>query len=76
MKAAVLNQLGTSPDYEDVEDPVPQDEEQLMEAASLKNIDRLRAGGKHPANHSNLPAIVGIDGVGTLENGTRVYDKA
>jgi NADPH:quinone reductase-like Zn-dependent oxidoreductase len=76
MKAAVLNKLGTSPFYEDVEDPVPQDEEQLLiniEAASLKNIDRLRTGRKHPASHSNLPAIVGIDGVGTLENGTRVY---
>ncbi|WP_020604611.1 hypothetical protein [Spirosoma spitsbergense] len=76
MKAAVLKQVGTSPVYEDVEDPVPQDREQLLitiEAASLKNIDRLRAGGKHPASHRNLPAIVGIDGVGTLENGKRVY---
>lgn len=76
MKAAVLDQLGTSPIYKDVEDPIPQDGEQLLiniKAASLKNIDRLRAGGKHPASHTNLPAIVGIDGVGTLENGTRVY---
>ncbi len=76
MKAAVLTQVGTSPIYKDVEDPVPQGSEQLLitiEAASLKNIDRLRAGGKHPASHKHLPAVVGIDGVGTLENGTRVY---
>jgi NADPH:quinone reductase-like Zn-dependent oxidoreductase len=76
MKAAVLTQVGTSPLYKEVEDPVPQDGEQLLitiQAASLKNIDRLRAGGKHPASHKHLPAIVGIDGVGTLENGTRVY---
>ncbi|GAB2590863.1 quinone oxidoreductase family protein [Spirosoma areae] len=76
MKAAVLTQLGTSPFYEDVESPVPQDGDQLLiniKAASLKNIDRLRAGGKHPASHKDLPAIVGIDGVGTIEDGTRVY---
>lgn len=76
MKAAVLTQVGTSPIYKDVEDPVAQDSEQLLitiKAASLKNIDRLRASGKHPASHKNFPAIVGIDGVGTLENGTRVY---
>ena len=76
MKAAVLNKLGTSPVYQDVEDPVPKNEEQILikvKAASIKNIDKLRAGGKHYASYKELPAIVGIDGVGILENGKRVY---
>jgi NADPH:quinone reductase-like Zn-dependent oxidoreductase len=76
MKAAVLNKLGTSLAYQDVEDPVPKNEEQIpikVKAASIKNIDKLRAGGKHYASYKELPAIVGIDGVGILENGKRVY---
>src|SRR6187401_3620252 len=76
MKAAILNKLGTSPVYQDFADPIPQNEEQILinvKAASVKNIDKLRAGGKHYASHKELPAIVGLDGVGILENGKRVY---
>lgn len=76
MKAAVLHQLGASPLYQDFADPVPENEEQLImtiKAASIKNIDKLRAGGKHYASYKELPVVVGLDGVGVLENGTRVY---
>ncbi|MEJ7682408.1 MAG: zinc-binding alcohol dehydrogenase family protein [Segetibacter sp.] len=76
MKAAVLHQLGGLPEYESFADPTPQNEEQLLitvKAASIKNLDKARASGKHYASHTELPAIVGIDGVGILENGTRVY---
>ncbi len=75
MKAAVLNQLGTSPKYEDFPDPIPGDDQLLMnvKAASVKNIDKLRAGGTHYASYTKLPAVVGLDAVGTLENGTRIY---
>lgn len=76
MKAAVLNQLGMAPVYKEFPDPVPEHEGQLLiniKAASVKNLDKLRAGGTHYASYTELPAIVGIDGVGVLENGTRVY---
>ena len=76
MKAAVLNKLGTSPMYQDFADPIPQNVEQILiriKAASVKNIDKLRAGGKHYASYKELPVIVGLDGVGILENGMRVY---
>jgi NADPH:quinone reductase-like Zn-dependent oxidoreductase len=76
MKAAVLHQFGTTPVYQDFPDPVPQNEQQLLiriQAAAIKSIDRLRAGGKHYASYRDLPVVVGIDGVGTLENGTRIY---
>ena len=76
MKAAVLNQLGTSPVYQDFADPIPQFEDHLLinlTAVSIKNIDKLRAGGKHYASYTRLPVVVGLDGVGTLESGTRVY---
>ena len=76
MKAAVISKFGVPPVYQDFADPIPQNDEQIVinvKAASVKNIDKLRAGGKHPASHKELPAIVGLDGVGVLENGKRVY---
>jgi NADPH:quinone reductase-like Zn-dependent oxidoreductase len=75
MKAAVLHQLGGAPKYEDFPDPVPGEDQLLMhvKAAAVKNIDKLRAGGKHYASYSALPAVVGIDAVGTLADGTRIY---
>jgi NADPH:quinone reductase-like Zn-dependent oxidoreductase len=76
MKAAVLHQLGTAPKYEDFNEPVIKDESQVLitvKAASVKNIDKGRASGAHYASHTNLPEVVGIDGVGVLTDGTRVY---
>jgi NADPH:quinone reductase-like Zn-dependent oxidoreductase len=76
MKAAVLHQLGEAPRYEDFQEPVPQNEQQLLmtvKAASVKNIDKGRASGGHYAAHKNLPEVVGIDGAGVLADGTRVY---
>lgn len=75
MKAAVLHQLGGTPTFEDFQDPVAGEGQTIMtvKAASIKNLDKLRASGKHYASYVHLPAIVGIDGVGILEDGTRVY---
>lgn len=76
MKAAVLHQLGQAPKYEDFPDPVPQGKDQALlrvKAASVKNLDKGRASGAHYASHKNLPEVVGVDGVGVLPNGQRVY---
>jgi NADPH:quinone reductase-like Zn-dependent oxidoreductase len=76
MKAAVLHQLGQAPKYEDFDEPVPANDSQVLitvKAASVKNIDKGRASGSHYASHKNLPDVVGIDGVGVLANGTRIY---
>lgn len=76
MKAAVLHKLGEAPRYEDFPDPVPQHADQVVinvRAASVKNLDKGRASGAHYASHKNLPEVVGVDGVGVLADGTRVY---
>ncbi|MGA7721140.1 MAG: zinc-binding alcohol dehydrogenase family protein [Ignavibacteriaceae bacterium] len=76
MKAAVLNQLGSSPVYENVPDPIPKNDEQILisvEAVALKNFDKLRAEEGNYISYSELPVIVGSDGVGILEDGTRIY---
>ncbi len=75
MKAAVLRQWGSAPRFEEFEDPVAQENEVLVKvrAASLKPIDKAMASGSHYASFLELPAVCGLDGVGTLEDGKRVF---
>jgi len=75
MKAAVLYRAGETPQYANFAEPIPSEHEQIIEikAASIKNLDKARAKGTHYDKHENYPVIVGVDGVGVLANGTRVY---
>jgi NADPH:quinone reductase-like Zn-dependent oxidoreductase len=76
MKAAVLNKLGEVPVYGDFPDPIPQNADQVLlkvKAAALKNIDKLKTAPGTYLSHRELPTVVGIDGVGELEDGTTVY---
>jgi NADPH2:quinone reductase len=75
MKAAVLHKLGSAPKFEEFRNPIAEENEALVSvrAASLKPIDRAMAGGSHYASFRDLPGICGIDGVGTLADGTRVF---
>jgi NADPH2:quinone reductase len=75
MQAAVLRALGQSPRCEDFPEPVPTDGEAIVEvrAAALKPVDRQIASGTHYARPRELPAVCGTDGVGYLEDGTRVF---
>jgi NADPH:quinone reductase-like Zn-dependent oxidoreductase len=78
MKAAVLHQTGTTPTYGDFADPIANADEQVLTvtAASIKNLDKMRAKGTHYDTYPSLPAIVGVDGVGILPDGTRVYTSS
>ena len=75
MKAAVVNVLGQPPRYQDFADPTPKDGEALVRvrAAGLHPIVKGLAAGTHYASTGEVPMIPGIDGVGTLEDGRRVY---
>ena len=76
MKAALLYKLGETPVYSEIPEPKTVNGNQLLmtvKAASVKNLDKLRASGKHYASYTEFPAIMGIDGVGILEDGTKVY---
>lgn len=76
MKAAVLHQEGTAPRYDDFPQPVPDNDQQVLvsvRAASIKQLDLLKASGKHYTHYASMPAVVGFDGVGSLENGQRIY---
>jgi NADPH:quinone reductase-like Zn-dependent oxidoreductase len=79
MKAAVLYEKGGAPCYDDVKEPVPTDEDDVVisvKAAAIKNIDRSIASGKHYSTeykNSHQGKIIGSDAVGLLPDGTAVY---
>lgn len=75
MKAAVITALGRTPQYKDFADPAPAEGEALIHvrAAGLHPIVKSLAAGTHYASSGEVPMIPGIDGVGTLDDGRRVY---
>jgi NADPH2:quinone reductase len=75
MKAAVLHALGKAPRCEEFAEPAAGKDEAAVRvrAASLKAIDKQLASGSHYASPRELPVVCGTDGVGELEDGTRVF---
>ena len=75
MKAAIVVEAGKTPIYGDFREPVPAngEVEVTVSAAALSNVVRSRASGTHYSSSGQLPFVVGIDGVGYLDDGRRVY---
>jgi NADPH2:quinone reductase len=75
MYAAVLHASGESPRYEPFVEPVAGDGEAIVQvrAAALKPVDLQMARGSHYASFREFPVVCGLDGVGSLDDGTRVY---
>src|SRR5689334_9019863 len=80
MHAAVLHSIGTVPRYEEFPEPLANNKDGevivRVHAASLKPIDKQLAAGSHYASARQLPCIFGLDGVGQLEDGQRVFFAA
>lgn len=74
MDAAVLHTLGKPPRFEQFPEPTPGEDEAIVHvrAAALKPVDKARADGAHYSSLGELPVVCGIDGVGCLDDGTRV----
>ncbi len=78
MKAAVVFEKGSIPQYADFPDPGTPGENEVqvsVKAASIKNLDRAIAGGSHysVSSEKHQPKIIGTDGAGYLDNGQKVY---
>ena len=75
MHAAVLDSYGAVPRYGQLDRPQPAQGQALlkMEAASIKQLDKLKAAGKHYTRYAQFPVAVGVDGVGRLPDGRRMY---
>lgn len=75
MRAAVLHTLGRPPRCEEFAEPIAGDGEAIVRvrAAALKPVDKQIASGAHYASPRALPVVCGMDGVGVLDDGTRVF---
>lgn len=75
MKAAVVRGAGQVPAYGDFAEPVAGANEVLVHvtASALSHVARSRASGAHYSSSGQFPFIAGVDGVGRLEDGRRVY---
>jgi len=77
MKAAVLEGIGKAPRWEEFDEPEAGEGEAVVRvrAAAVKPVDKQLAAGTHYASpkEEDLPIICGTDGVGLLEDGTRVF---
>ncbi len=75
MNAAVVHAFNALPRYISFDDPVPADGEKLVQimAAGLHPIVKSLANGTHYGSTGELPFIPGVDGVGRLEDGKRIF---
>src|SRR6516164_2798065 len=75
MNAAVLHIMNQPPHFEQFPEPIPKENEVIVRvrAAALKPIDKQMASGSHYAAFRELPVVCGMDGVGCLDDGTRVF---
>ena len=75
MKAAIVRAAGLPPVYGDVPEPTPAWDERHIHvtAAAISPIARSRAAGTHYSATGQFPFVVGVDGVGRLDDGSRVY---
>jgi len=70
-----VNVLGQPPQFQEFPEPVAGEGEVVIKvsAAGLHPIVKSRASGAHYSSDSVAPLVPGVDGVGTLEDGSRVY---
>jgi NADPH:quinone reductase-like Zn-dependent oxidoreductase len=75
MKAAIVTHAGQKPIFGDFQEPTGRDGEVsiVVAAAALNPLSRARAAGSHYSTDGQFPFIAGVDGIGRLDNGQRVY---
>ena len=75
MKAALVRGTGLAPAYGDFAEPVAAGGEHrvMVTATAISQVARSRASGAHYSSSGAFPFVAGIDGVGRLDDGRRVY---
>jgi NADPH:quinone reductase-like Zn-dependent oxidoreductase len=75
MKAAVVHAAGAAPAYRDFPEPTAKAGEAVVAvaAAAISQVVKSRTAGTHYSATNAFPFVVGIDGVGRLADGRRVY---
>ncbi|WP_433763797.1 quinone oxidoreductase family protein [Flavobacterium ginsenosidimutans] len=80
MKAAVVYKKGESPKYAEFPEPIASNENEVLvsvKAVAITNLDKGIASGEHYSSEKENQNgfVVGSDGIGVLEDGTRVYAR-
>ena len=75
MNAAVVESFQSPPRYAQFDDPAPQPGESSIRvlAAGLHPIVKALAKGAHYSSTGQFPFVPGLDGVGKLDDGQRVF---
>lgn len=75
MNAAVVHDFQAPPRYTTFADPVAAEGEVLVRvsAVGLHPVVKSLANGSHYGSTGTLPFVPGVDGVGRLDDGSRVY---
>ena len=75
MKAAVVRAAGQAPVYAEFDAPRPGAGQVVVQvsASALSRLTRARASGQHYSFDGGWPFVAGVDGVGRLEDGRRVF---
>jgi NADPH:quinone reductase-like Zn-dependent oxidoreductase len=75
MKAAIVRGAGQTPVYGEFGEPTPTEGESriAVTAAAISQVVKSRASGAHYSSSGAFPFVVGIDGVGRRDDGSRVY---
>jgi NADPH:quinone reductase-like Zn-dependent oxidoreductase len=75
MKAAIVWEAGKPPVCGEFKDPAPTAGEIpiAVVAAALSPLAKSRASGAHYSSSHRFPFVAGVDGVGRLDDGRRVY---
>jgi len=75
MKAAIVLQPNQPPIYGDFQTPIaaPGENSITVTAAALSPLVKSRASGTHYSSSGKFPFVAGVDGVGHLDDGRRVY---
>ena len=75
MRAAVVHSFDHPPRYDSFAEPATRADEAIVEvsAAALSPLVKAQAAGRHYSSEATFPFIPGVDGVGKLADGSRVY---
>jgi len=75
MKAVLVNSFDQPPAYGEIDQPRPLPNEQLISthAVAISQLVRAKASGKHYSSVATFPQVPGVDGVGLLADGQRVF---
>src|SRR5580692_8819933 len=75
MKAAIVRTAEHPPVFGEYPEPAEVQGEVLVKvaASALSHLTRNRAAGRHYSSAADLNSVPGVDGVGRLPDGRRVY---